>query len=186
AKQELESAAEPAAPGSLVVAGAPFHDVQEVPAPAVSLAPQEVPEPGDVHPHDAALARARVNVDSAMDVGGFLNEVEYGPLAEPEGGAHGADEAEDFRPAEEGVEADEPAHGRAGNPGEIALRKRAEVVVDDRFEGIDDEIQVEVALAATARIDEGAVLVESGVAGVGDGDDDGLDAVAARLIQNPV
>src|SRR6185369_6464443 len=81
-------------------------------------------------------------------------------------------------------EADQPAEGRPRDHRVIAPGAGAEAAVDQRLEGLDDEL--EVALAAATAVDqvaEGAVLVAAPLAAVGDGDDDGLDALVGEVVQ---
>ena len=83
-------------------------------------------------------------------------------VTEEEGRAHAADEAEALREAAEGVEADQPAHGRTGDAGRLAAARDAELLFDQRLDGSHQPLEVgRSSAAAVASIDERRVLVDA-------------------------
>jgi hypothetical protein len=122
-----------------------------------------------------AFESTYVEIESAADGCRGLDDREDGFAGKPERRTEHPREPEDQWRPEESVQAEEPAHGRAGDAGLGRLGPGAEPPVDGRLQRLDQKVEVPVSRAtALDWICERAVLRQSLRAHVGNADHDGL------------
>jgi hypothetical protein len=137
------------------------------------------------------LAGAGVEIDPPAAERSARGVVEDRSPTEEQGRAHGPREPEHLGVCEEAVEADESPHRRSEDPRRFPHGIGPELRIDERLHRSRHESKVGVPFPASAiRLDERAVLVETGDARVGDPDDDRLDPLRGerlhRLVDAPL
>src|SRR3954464_6768553 len=147
AEQKLQCLRPAPRPLGFAVGGPLGLQVPEV-FPPVALAPQEPVQRARVFQRFGPLGGARIDVQPAPRHPRTLDEREDLPRPEPDGRAEDHRAAKRRRPPTERIQADQSAHRRAGHHAVIAILARAELRVDARLHGVDQEARVAVAVAA--------------------------------------
>src|SRR6476659_10696758 len=110
---------EPPAPGALVVTPRPGLEPTEVGPDTVSLAQEKIAQPAGIGHVLWPFLNADVEINPGWYVGRPFDLGEDSPAGKPQRWAEGPDGTECPRVAEEGDQADEAAHRRAGDHGAL-------------------------------------------------------------------